>query len=92
MAFACGGPRAFCGCPWPSQGTRTLYSPSSAGPVSHTLSLDSTGIFIKITIYFGTSGSDFNPSFLKSMSNGRMTRHKGGNAGKMVKLWFFSCG
>lgn len=60
MAFTFGGPRAVCMCPWPSQGMQTCSTPSPAGPVSHTLSLGSTGVFIKITVYFMPSGSDFN--------------------------------
>lgn len=52
MAFACGGLRTVCVCPWPSPATLVCCGPSAAGP-SHTegsrespnsLSLESTGV------------------------------------------------
>ena len=53
MAFAYGGLRTVCVCPWPSLGTLAVCGPSSAGPTSRTqgsrespnsLSLESTGV------------------------------------------------
>lgn len=65
MAFAYGGPRAVCALGHPRRPRH------SAVPVPQvpcfipkerpdSLSLDSTGVFIKITVYFVPSGSGFN--------------------------------
>lgn len=59
MAFARGGPGAVCVCPWHPRGPG--HSAVPAMPVPQP---DSTGVFIKITVYFVPSGSDFNLSVL----------------------------
>lgn len=70
MAFADGGPRAVCGALGHPRGPRHSAVPALHDPPLITkerpgsLSLESTGIFIKITVHLLPSGSDFNLSVL----------------------------